>query len=273
MGILEDIINEITSINYRNVLSKLSSFVQETVEKAGARGVVVGVSGGVDSAATLALVVHALGSSRVKALVMPDTDITPKTDIEDALELVRKYNVEHYYVDIKNIVNTYRENLPIRLDKVVEGNIRARIRMTILYAYANQYNLLVAGTGDRSEILIGYFTKYGDGGADFFPIGCLYKTQVRKFATFLGVPEKIAYKPSSPRLWKDHLAEKELGLKYEVIDAVLYTVFDKKLSPQQTAQRLGIPIEIVNSILSRHSSTKHKREIPPIPDPQKYVWS
>ncbi len=163
-------------------------------------------------------------------------------------------------------------SLPTKLDRVVEGNIRARIRMTILYAYANQYNLLVAGTGDRSEILIGYFTKYGDGGADFFPIGCLYKTQVRRFAVFLGIPEKIAYKPSSPRLWKDHLAEKELGLKYEVIDAVLYSLFDKKLSPQQTAEKLGISLEVVERILSRYYSTSHKRETPPIPDPQEYVW-
>jgi NAD+ synthase len=134
--------------------------------------------------------------------------------------------------------------------------------MTILYYYANRRNLLVLGTGDRSELLLGYFTKYGDGGVDILPIGGLYKTQVREMARRLGFGW-IAEKPSSPRLWHGHTAEGELGASYDVIDQILYAVFDKKMPVEEVKTRFG---DVVDLVLRRVRANLHKLKPPPIPD-------
>jgi len=137
--------------------------------------------------------------------------------------------------------------------------------MNILYYYANKYNGLVVGTSDRSELLIGYYTKYGDGAVDILPIGALYKTQVRKLAEKLGLPRRIVEKPSSPGFWVGHLAEDEIGIKYEVIDVVLYALFDKGLKPEEVPRYTGIDQGIVNKILDMHRRSRHKRVFPPMP--------
>ena len=139
----------------------------------------------------------------------------------------------------------------------------ARIRMTILYAEAKKLNAMVIGTGDKSELLIGYFTKYGDGGVDILPIGDIYKTQLRKLAVYLNVPEHIAYKPSSPELWSGHTAEGELGLTYERIDAILYLYFDMKKTKEEI-EKLGYKKWEIDLVLQRYYSTMHKRTTPPI---------
>ncbi len=262
---LEDLVR----LDYDSLARYIESFISKVVEDAGARGVVVGVSGGVDSATTLALAVRALGRERVRALIMPDSNVTPQADVEDAKSLVESLGVKWNQVDIAPIVDVYKSALPVyegeEEDRVPLGNLRARIRMSILYYYANKFGLLVAGTGDRSEILIGYFTKYGDGAVDFLPIGALYKSQVRRLALHLGVPERIAFKPSSPRLWRGHEAEKELGLKYEEIDVVLHALFDLGMSVDETVEATGVSREKVLKVLEMHESTRHKRELPPSP--------
>ena len=137
--------------------------------------------------------------------------------------------------------------------------------MILLYYYANKHNYLVLGSGDRSEILIGYYTKYGDGAVDLLPIGCLYKTQVRHLAIHLGIPPKIAHKPSSPRLWPGQMAEEELGLSYTEIDLILYGLFDKGLKPDEVAEATGIELDKVYRVIEMHKKTRHKRALPPIP--------
>ncbi|MCD6095129.1 MAG: NAD(+) synthase, partial [Thermoprotei archaeon] len=144
------------------------------------------------------------------------------------------------------------------------GNLKARIRMCLLYYYANVNNALVIGSSDKSEILIGYFTKYGDGGVDLLPIGDLYKTQVRQLAIGLGVPKKIAYKPSSPRLWPGHMAEDELGLSYEEIDIILYAYHDLGLSEDEIVQRCNVSADKVKRVISMVRNSEHKRKMPPI---------
>ncbi|RLF02082.1 MAG: NAD(+) synthetase, partial [Thermoprotei archaeon] len=240
---------------------------REKLAESGAKGFIIGVSGGVDSSTTLPLLVKAVGSSRVRALILPDKHSTPKEDIEDALGLVQALNVKHDFIEINDILEAFRRSLPAYDQSKVaaEGNLKARIRMCILYYYANKLNYLVCGTGDKSEILIGYFTKYGDGGVDILPIGDLYKTQVRQLALHLGLPEKIALKPSSPRLWPGQVAEKELGLSYEEIDLVLYSIFDLRLPLEEAIEATGIPEETFRKILQMVSQTEHKRMLPLVP--------
>ena len=137
--------------------------------------------------------------------------------------------------------------------------------MTLLYYVANEEGMLVAGTGDRSELLIGYFTKYGDGAADFLPIAVLYKSQVRRLAKHLGVPDRIAFKPSAPRLWEGHLAEKELGVRYEDVDKVLFAMVDLGLPPLKAARVTGVGEEVVERVEELMRAARHK--LIPLPAP------
>lgn len=262
---LDDIVN----IDYGRVGGFLSNFLASYLEESGAKGYVVGLSGGVDSSTALALAVRAVGPERVTALIMPDTSVTPQEDVEDAVEVARLFKVKTITIKIDPIVEVFRSTLPFyegsEGDRVPLGNTRARIRMTILYYYANKYGYLVLGTGDRSEILIGYFTKYGDGAVDVLPLAVLYKSQVRRLAVHLGVPERVAFKPSSPRLWPGHLAEKELGVTYDDVDLVLHAYFDRGVPPEQIPSITGVPRSKVDSILSRVNASRHKREPPKAP--------
>lgn len=230
------------------------------------KGVVIGLSGGIDSTVTFYLCVRALKSDRILALILPDSEVTPHKDIEDAIFIAEKFNVKYHVIDINPIVKAFSKLLP-NFDfgeRVACGNLRARIRMCILYYYANLENRIVVGTGDKSELLIGYFTKYGDGGVDILPLGDLYKTQVRMLGRFLNVPEKIVRKPSSPQLWKGHLAEEELGLSYEVLDPILYLLVEEKLSEVEVSRRLNVSVDLVLRVKSMISGSVHKRRLPPI---------
>lgn len=262
-------IKSVVEIPYGEVLRVLVEYVERFVKESRARGVVLGLSGGVDSSVLLALLVKALSPSSVTALIMPDSRATPESDVEDAVELAKNLGVNHYLVYIDQVVDSYRVAPFVEvLEDLPTGNLRARIRMNLLYYYANKYNMLVAGSGDRSELLIGYFTKYGDGAADFFPLGCLYKTQVRELGKFLGLPSEIVNKPSAPRLWRGHTALGELGYSYEEIDLALYTLFDLGMSVEEAVSSTGLPVELFEKILGMHRRSKHKRaslQVPSLP--------
>jgi len=259
-------INALLTFPVERTISEITDFIQEYVEESGVKGVVIGVSGGIDSSVALALAVDALGKEHVTALILPDRRTTPKQDVDDALTLAKLFGVKHYLINIDEIVDTYSV-LPFfdLEDNIATGNLRARIRMNILYYYANRFSYLVLGTGDRSEILIGYFTKYGDGAVDLLPLACLYKTQVRHIAHWLGIPERIIKKPSSPRLWPGHLAEKELGMKYEDIDLILYGLFDLGLTKEELSEVTGISAELIERVITLHRRSRHKRGFPPYP--------
>jgi len=262
-------LEDVVSLDYSVVEEGIKGFLREKLAEAGATGYVLGVSGGVDSATTLYLAVRAVGAERVLPLIMPDSEVTPREDVDDAKDLVARVGLRPHVIDISPIVNVYKSAIPIyqggEEDKVPLGNLRARIRMTLLYYYANRLNLLVLGTGDRSEILIGYFTKYGDGAADLMPIAILYKSQVRRLASWLGVPERVAFKPSSPRLWPGQTAEGELGASYDDIDLVLYAIFDLGLEPSQVPEATGVDARVVEAVLERYRRSEHKRQPPPSP--------
>lgn len=255
-----DIRQVVEAIDYDRAFSIIASFIQQQVEGAGARGVVLGLSGGVDSTVAVALAAKALGPQRVWAIHMPSR-YTPPQDTADAKRVAEVLGVNFHVVDISPIYEAFLKALPEGND-VARGNLQARIRMAVLYYYANRHNLLVVGSGDRSELLLGYFTKYGDGAADLLPIGCLYKTQVREAARRLGFGD-IANKPSSPRLWEGHTAEGELGASYEAIDLVLYALFDLKMPAEQVKKQFGTVAELV---LRRVAANWHKIRPPPVPD-------
>jgi len=257
---------EVPALDYAKVTEEILSFIRTQVEEARAEGVVVGLSGGADSSLTATLCVKALGKERVLGLLLP-TSFTPAEDIRDAEELAGQLGIKTEQVNIEGICQSFFKDL--RIDpqnpahRIPAANIRARTRMIILYYYANTNNLLVAGTGDRSEALIGFFTKYGDGGVDILPIAHLYKTQVRALAEYLGVPHRIAYKPSSPQLYPGHRATDEIPLDYDRLDPILVGLFDRNLPPKEVSRLTGVPVNTIEEVLRRFNNSKHKRAFPP----------
>ena len=254
----QDIINEIKLRDYAIITEKIEEFLLKKIEENKSKGIIFGLSGGIDSA-VLAYICKRIIKDKTIAIIMPDTDITPKTETEDALKVVALTGIEYKLIDIKPIVNEYSKYL--EPNNRAKGNLRARVRANILYYYANAKNYLVLGSSDKSEYLIGYFTKYGDGAADLVPIISLYKLQIREIAKFLDVPQKIIEKKSSPHLWKDHIAEDEIGATYEEIDSILYCLYEKKFSIEETEKKIGTNRNIIEKIHELHINSNHKREL------------
>ena len=244
-------------------------FIREQVKKAAVGGVAIGLSGGLDSSLLAALCVRAVGPDRVHGFSMPVRGITPSGDVRDARELSRILGIEHTYMEIGKIVKAFMEANPLKGTKanIARGNVMARTRMILLYYVANLKNLLVAGSGDRSEILIGYFTKYGDGGADIFPLGNLYKTQVLELAKYLELPSSVVNKPSSPRFWRGHVAENEIGLGYGKLDLILHGLLDFNLQPKDVASKADVSLDDIVKVLKMVQRSEHKRMMPSLPPP------
>lgn len=244
---------------------KICSFIKRKVEKSGADGVVVGVSGGLDSAVTAALCSRAIGKENVYALILPEKETIKESTLKDAREIAGMFAGRVVEVDFTDAYRALARAMPDFAEgaNIPKGNLKARLRMCILYYYANKFGLLVAGTGDRSEIELGYFTKYGDGGCDFLPIGDLYKTEVRELAHFLGVPAHVADKKPSPGLWLGHTAEEELGLPYPVIDELLKSFASGEKLDDATA-RLRIKKEAAVKIMIMAQESDHKRALPEV---------
>jgi len=251
----KDIIDEIKNNDYASITETIEKFLSDQIEKNHAKGVILGLSGGIDSA-VLAYICKRKLKEKTLAIIMPDTSITP-TETEDALKIIALTGIEYKLIDIKPIVNEYA--MYLEPNEKSKGNLRARVRTNILYYYANMKNYLVLGSSDKSEHLIGYFTKFGDGASDLTPIISLYKLQIRGIAKYLGVPDNIISKKSSPHLWKDHEAEEELGISYEEIDSILYCLFDKKLSVDETVKTTQIEKLIVDKVYKLNINSEHKR--------------
>jgi len=246
-------------LNLLHVTNCIIEFIRNEVTIAKSQGVILGLSGGIDSSVALYLATKALGNTRVLGLILPDKKVSQQNDIDDAIELSQKVGINYHIIDITEIKQKYLDILP--LEKISIGNLTARIRMNFIYYYSNIENKLVLGTSDKSELMIGYFTKFGDGAADMLPIGGLYKTQVRILATRLGVSEQIINQPSSPRFWRGHEAEKELGLTYDEIDLILQYYLAGDLDKCNLSKR---KIKMVTDLVRKSS---HKREQMPICDP------
>jgi len=240
----------------------IKSFISFRVNEAKAKGVVIGLSGGLDSAVTTKLCVEALGKEKVFCFLLP-TENTPKEDTEDALEFAKSLGVKYRIIDISGIVKKIASTIHNKMKKKEMGNIHARTRMIVLYYFANKNNYLVVGSGNKTELLMGYFTKYGDGACDIMPLGDLYKTQVRELAKHLKIPEKIINKTPRAGLWKGQTDESELGIKYEILDQILYDM-EKGLKNNEIVKSVGVEISEVKRIKNIVNSTKHKRKMPEI---------
>ena len=241
------------------ISSKVERFISKYVSESSAGGIIVGLSGGLDSSVVLKLAINAIGSSRVHGLTMP-SGTTPEADTADAIDLARVQGIKYDIIDIQPIIESYAKTLPD--NERARGNLAARIRMNILYYHAALKGYIVAGTSDKSERLLGYFTKFGDGAADILPIADLYKTEVRRLASFLQIPAAIVEKKSSPRLWKDHLAEDEIGYSYDQLDPVLQLI-EKKKMPKAITRKLGISLDDVKRIKEMVDKSAHKRKPAP----------
>ncbi len=256
----------VLDMNFSEVETRISRFIKEYVSNSQAKGVVLGLSGGIDSATIAALCSKALGSENVLALLLPEGETRNQKDIDDAKAIAEQFNIETQMVDMTPIVNNFYEAIPIfdQSDRVCKGNIKARTRMIILYYYANKLNKIVCGSSDKSETLMGYFTKWGDGAADMAPIMDLYKTQVRKLAIHLGIPKSIAMKPSTPALWPNQSAEGELGIKYDTLDLILYGL-ERFMPTEEIASQIDIHQDLVEKVKSRWLDNEHKRRMPITP--------
>lgn len=246
----------------REYVDAIKSFVRTKINEADVSGVVIGLSGGLDSAVTTKLCADTLDKEKVSCFLLP-TENTPKEDTEDALEFAKSLGVKYRIIDISGIVKKIASTIHNKMKKKEMGNIHARTRMIVLYYFANKNNYLVVGSGNKTELLMGYFTKHGDGACDIMPLGDLYKTQVRELSKHLKIPEKIINKTPRAGLWKGQTDEFELGIRYEILDQILYGM-EKGLRDNEIAKSLGVKISEVKRIKNILSSTQHKRKMPEI---------
>jgi NAD+ synthase len=245
-------------------IDAIHSFIKQKMDEADAEGVVIGLSGGLDSVCVTKLCADTLGPEKVLVLIMPETT-TSEEDIKDALSFASSQEAEYRVIDITDLVESFTSLLsPVNLDSKALGNIKARCRMIILYIHANLGNRIVMGTSNKSELLTGYFTKFGDGGADFSPIGDLYKTQIIELAKAIDIPENIIGKPPSAGLAQGQTDENELGIQYRDLDAILLGI-ELKLDFKEIAKRTGIKENEVSRIQDMVNRNVHKRKMPLIP--------
>lgn len=237
--------------------AKIVQFIRGYFREAGRKTAVVGVSGGLDSAVVLALCAKALGRQNVIAAFLPSKN-TPAQDMKDARQLAKKFGTRTVSFNIEPVLRACGK---LGGGRLARANFSARMRMAVLYSIAGRKSGLVVGTGDRSELMLGYFTKHGDGGADLFPIAGLYKTEVRGLARHLGLPAGIAGKPSSPNLWKGHTAEGEMGFSYETADGILKGI-EKSVPKKALERKFGK--KAVFSVLKRIKENAHKRLPAPV---------
>lgn len=258
----------LTEQELREVREVITASIRNRVEKVGLQGAVVALSGGIDSSLVLKLSAEALGPDRVLALLMPEMGVTPDRDLQDARELVRLLGVPHREIPINDAVEWFAQFLPGSPEegafRMALANVKPRIRMILNYFFANLESRLVVGTSNKTELLLGYGTKYGDMAADIYPIGDLYKTQVWQLAEFVGIPTDIVRKAPTAGLWKGQTDEAELGYTYEQMDRVLYALVDLELSIREAATFLNLPEEAVRDIFHRVRTSEHKRKIPTI---------
>ncbi|XVH32627.1 NAD+ synthase [Haloferacaceae archaeon DSL9] len=242
------------------------AFIRETVEAAGADGAVLGLSGGIDSTLTAYLAVDALGPEGLHGLTMP-SEVNDPDNMSDAERVAEELGIECDVVEIQPIVESFFEAVPeIANEQLATGNVYVRTRAVVSYFVANAENRIVLGTGNRSEAMTGYFTKYGDQAVDCNPIGNLYKQQVRQLADYIGVPRDLVMQTPTAGMWSGQTDEEEMGLDYDTLDAILALHVDGPLSTDATVRALPtVTREHVERVDGLVAASAHKRATPPAP--------
>lgn len=239
----------------------LTGFIHFELTRVGYQRAVIGLSGGIDSALSCFLAAEALGSQNVLAVRMPYRT-SSKDSLDHAQLVIDQLEVQSRTIEITEMVDPLFEKFP-EASEVRRGNVMARARMIILYDQSEDFGGLVIGTGNKTEILLGYSTLYGDAACAINPIGDLYKTQVRQLARALGVPEVIIDKAPSADLWVGQTDEGELGFTYAEVDKLLYLLVDQRYNPEDCVAA-GFDERFVTEVVSRIRRNHFKRIMPPI---------
>jgi NAD+ synthase len=251
------------AINPQQESDRIVSFLKETLKCVGFSHAVVAVSGGVDSAVSMTLAVNALGEENVYPILLP-YGILNTQGVLDAMEVINQLRIPLTHVvqiDIKQAVDGMVGKEVLGIDNIRKGNIMARVRMIYLFDQAKKRNALVIGTENKSEHLLGYFTRFGDSASDIEPIIHLYKTQVIELATHLPIPQSILMKPPSAGLWPDQTDEKEFGFTYKDADQILSLLYDEKKTVEEVVAS-GFDRTVVEKIQSRVNQNSFKHQTP-----------
>ena len=254
-----DRVKEKLHLNPKLAAQALESFIKDAVDTTGSAGVVVGLSGGVDSALSAALAVRALGPDRVHTFMLPHSTSSPDS-LTDAEAVAADLGLAAIKIDISPMVDAYFERYESDADKVRLGNKMARERMSILYDQAKKLRSLVLGTSNKTEILLGYSTIFGDNASSINPLGDLYKQQVWQLAAHLDLPAQVVEKKPSADLWPGQTDEDELGFDYATADEVLYLMFNFGLSDQEVIA-LDYPATVVRKIVNLEETNRFKRRL------------
>jgi NAD+ synthase len=239
----------------------LTGFIKSEVTRVGYSRAVVGLSGGIDSALSLALAVEALGAQNVLAVRLPYRT-SASDSLEHAQQLIDQFKVRSETIDITAMVDPLIERDP-QMSKIRRGNIMARARMIVLYDQSEVFKGLVIGTSNKTEILLGYSTQFGDSACAINPLGDLYKAQVRQLSQAMDLPQAVIDKAPSADLWEGQTDEGELGFTYAQVDQLLYLLVDQRYSPQECVQA-GFDEKFVATVVERIRRNQFKRMLPPI---------
>jgi NAD+ synthase len=245
-------------LNAPLAVAVLTSFIRDAVDTSGTAGVVVGLSGGVDSSLSAALAARALGPERVHAFLLPYRTSNPASEA-DARAVAEHLGLPHGKIDISPMMDAYFEIEP-DADPGRRGNKMARERMTILFDQAKKRNALVLGTSNKTEILLGYSTVFGDNASSLNPLGDLYKAQVWQLSRHVGLPPQVIEKPPSADLWPGQTDEGDLGVDYGTADEILYLLFDEGLRPEEVIER-GYDERAVTRIVTLEQRFRFKRRL------------
>lgn len=249
------------SINTDLARDILAGFIKSEITRVGMTRAIINLSGGLDSALSCKLAVEALGADNVLALRLPYR-ASSANSLSDAQLLIDQLGIQSKTIEITDMVDALIKLEP-EMSNVRKGNIMARARMIVLYDQSEAHKSLAVGTSNKTEILLGYSTIYGDAACAINPIGDLYKTQVRQLSRAMNIPAPIIDKPPSADLWADQTDEKELGFTYEEVDRLLYLLVDQRYSPQEAVEA-GFNEKFVNTVTMRIRRNQFKRMQPPI---------
>ncbi len=249
------------TINTQLAREILTGFIQSEITRVGFSRAVVGLSGGIDSALSCVLAAQALGPENVLAVRMP-YQASSRDSLDHAQMLIDQLGVQSKTIEITDMVEPLIKLDP-DMSKVRKGNLMARARMIVLYDQSEAFKGLVVGTSNKTEILLGYSTMFGDSASAINPIGDLYKTQVRQLSRALTIPAPIVDKPPSADLWAGQTDEDELGFTYEEADKLLYLLVDQRYMPQEAIDA-GFDERFVNTVVARVRRFQFKRMLPPI---------
>jgi len=249
-------------IDCQKITPKLTKFIRKTVKEQGFEKVIVALSGGVDSSIILTLAVKALKKENVLVAILPYNGLN-KRGLRDALMMIRRLQIPQknvFQIDIRPIVNSFLTVVE-DTDRLRKGNIIARVRMILVYDLAKKHQALVCGTENKSEYLLGYYTRFGDEASDLEPLRNFYKTQVKQLAYYLGIPEQIIEQSASAGLWPGQTDEKELGFTYAQADLILAYHFDKKYSWERIIE-LGFNKAVVRKVKKQVEQNEFKKRVP-----------